>query len=79
MAGIAIKNGYQFLGILQPVLGVGRYSQPNIESLIEKGKSVHKTYHNDFYFKLIDYTKSDSAHLCDFTGIFDTVQRGGLQ
>lgn len=68
MSGIAMKNSYQFIGILQPVLGGGNYRDEKLEG---DNKWRMKIY-NDYFSKAREYIPLDSS-LHDFTNIFDTA------
>jgi hypothetical protein len=69
MDGIAWKNGYKFIGILQPVLGGGNYLDQKLE---ENYKWRVKLYEG-YFSKARKYVPCDSS-LYDFTNIFDTAK-----
>ena len=66
MQAISIGNSYEFIGILQPVVGFGKIvnskTDPNILNFLEEYKH--------FYPAAIKHT-NDNYYLNDFTGIFD--------
>lgn len=68
MESIAIKNRYNFIGILQPVLGQGNFRSHMLEL---KNKNRVEKY-KEFYPKIIEYIPSDSC-LLNFTNLFDTA------
>ncbi len=71
MSSIAQKSGYHFVGILQPVLGIGNYKQAN-EKEIDPG-NYRKDYQSYFPIAKRFILNKDSS-LYDFTNIFDTVK-----
>lgn len=68
MGGIAHKNGYKFIGILQPILGGGNYHDQNQENEYEWRVKMYEQY----FSKARAYIPSDTS-LHDFTHIFDTA------
>lgn len=74
MAGIALKKQYQFIGILQPVLGMGDYIQSTAESVLDSGIIGRSAHYENFYPQLSQYIKNDTIHLRDFTHVFDTAK-----
>jgi len=71
MGSIAQKNDYQFIGILQPVLGIGKYKQAN-ENNIDPG-NYRKDYQS-YYPKAKEFILKKDSSLYDFTNVFDTVR-----
>jgi hypothetical protein len=66
MHGMAVENNYAFIGLLQPVLGSGKFDQkiPVYEVQIEKNKQT--------YPSLKEAAKQHPDFLVDLTAIFDT-------
>jgi len=74
MGGIATKKNYAFMGILQPVLGMGHYRQHNAEAVLDSGRIGRKANYGEYYPKAKQHIASDTLHFFDFTHIFDTVR-----
>ncbi len=70
MNGIATANNYRFLGILQPVLGIGPHQQP----LEMKNYSQQIAAYKAWYPKGIDFADSHSGYLCNMTAAFDSIE-----
>jgi len=74
MSGTALKNGYHFMGILQPVLGQGNYRQSNAAEADSAGKMGRSILFQSYYPQAAEYVLHEDTTLFDFTHIFDTVQ-----
>ncbi len=72
MGGIAYKGKYSFLGVLQPVLGMGHYHQANEKEIDPGGYS--KGY-KQYYPQAQEYIKVKDSTLTDLTGVFDTATK----
>jgi hypothetical protein len=70
MHAIANEKGYAFIGVLQPVLGIGKVVQPQQE---EQWKSMIDSY-KKFYPEAILSIK-DKPYLVNMTNLFDSIQR----
>ncbi len=71
MHGIADQKGYQFIGILSPVVGIGNNWLP--ENEMEKYTEIIERYQR-FYPPIIE-TINHTPYLTSFTGIFDTIDQ----
>jgi hypothetical protein len=69
MHAIANEKGYSFIGVLQPVLGIGKVVQPQQE---EQWKSMIDSY-KKFYPDAILSVK-DKPYLVNMTNLFDSTQ-----
>jgi hypothetical protein len=68
MHDLATVNGYVFIGILQPAVGVSKIEDKKKEA---SEKEVIAQYKH-FYPNAIQYTK-ENAYMLDFTTIFDSI------
>ena len=66
MSGIATANNYSFYGFLQPVLGIGKISEPKVENEYH----INVERYASFYPELIRQTDS-AQYLTNLTSIFD--------
>lgn len=73
MSGTATKNGYHFMGILQPVLGRGNYKQANAAEADSAGYVGRSKLFESYYPQAEEYVLAQDTTLFDFTHIFDTV------
>lgn len=68
LQGIAAANGYQFIGVLQPLLGTANYRQPEIA----QQHSLYVRANQDFYPTLKKHADT-TAYLHNWTAVFDTA------
>lgn len=69
MHGLSKARGYHFVGILQPVMGSGRYQQ---ELVVSQHKTMAGNYIR-YYPHLQREIQTNPIELCDMSAVFDTV------
>lgn len=70
MKGIDEQNKCQFIGILQPVLGVGKYHYHEQEDEFSYRVPMYK----DYFPKASKFIKEKDSSLYDLTNLFDTAK-----
>lgn len=69
MKVLADGNNYLFMGILQPVAGIGKIQQYSQD----EGTTYHVAQYKSFYPEALRQARN-RAYLRDFTNIFDTIE-----
>jgi len=69
MNAAAIRFGYQYIGILQPLNGIGSYSFAEAQNLNTEYLGDYKKY----YPAMQEFVRQNSTSFYDFTSIFDTA------